>query len=168
MRAPEPVRAAGPRALSFQAVIAAPRAHVWRTMLDEAGYRHWTRVFCEGSRYVGRWDVGAEIDFVAADGCGLRARVVAHWPREVVVLHHVAALRDGRPSSAAPGAAWRGCREEYLFGDAPGGTLLRVELTVPDEWAASMARLWPAALAELKSLCESTAGAAPAAAGARP
>lgn len=142
------------RDLAFEVHVAAPRERVWRTMLDEAGYRHWTAAFCAGSHYRGRWDVGSEIDFLDPEGNGLRARVVAHWPAEVVSLRHLTGLREGAPSRAPGDADWSRCGEDYLFGDAPGGTRLRIEATVPEAFAAMMEDLWPRALAALKSLCE--------------
>lgn len=142
------------RALAFEVKVAAPRESVWRRMLDDAGYRAWTAAFCAGSHYRGRWDVGSEIDFLDPDGNGLRARVVAHWPAEVVALRHLASLRDGQPSRAPDDVDWAGCSEDYLFGDAPGGTRLRIEATVPASYAGMMEVLWPRALAALKALCE--------------
>lgn len=142
------------RALAFEVHVAAARETVWRRMLDDAGYRQWTAAFCAGSHYRGRWDVGSEIDFLDPDGNGLRARVVAHWPAEVVALRHLAGLRDGQPCRATGDVDWCGCGEDYLFGDVPGGTRLRIEATVPAAHAALMEDLWPRALAALKALCE--------------
>ena len=69
--------------LTFEVTIHAPRPLVWSTMLEQDGYRAWTSAFCEGSYYVGSWDEGARIEFLAPSGCGIVAVIAARPLRKV-------------------------------------------------------------------------------------
>jgi hypothetical protein len=46
--------------------------------------------------------------------------------------------------------------ENYRFSDEGGATRLEVAMDVTPDFEEMMNRLWPAALARLKALCEST------------
>ena len=53
--------------LTFTVDIDAPAETVWNTMLDVATYRPWTRVFHEGSFFIGDWELGSTIRFIGPD-----------------------------------------------------------------------------------------------------
>lgn len=143
--------------LRFSQHIAASRQTVWQLMLlDDAGYRDWTSVFCEGSYYQGNWTAGSEIRFLTPQGQGLMARVAEVQAPVHVQLRH---QREIESFQLKPGEAadWHDSREEYWLHEEAGGTRVDVELEIVPEYEAMMAEMWPKALLRLKSLCERAA-----------
>ena len=144
--------------LRFSQHIAAPRDTVWqRMLLDDAGYRDWTSVFCDGSYYQGSWTAGSEIRFLTPQGQGLMARVAASEAPAHVQLRHQREIENFelKPGEAA---SWQDSREEYWLHEQAGGTRVDVELEIIPEYEAMMAEMWPKALLRLKALCERAAG----------
>ncbi|PZP30151.1 MAG: ATPase [Roseateles depolymerans] len=134
--------------------IAAPVARVWGCMLDPLGYRDWTRAFCEGSYYEGRWQTGERLRFLDPQGNGMEAVVDDCRLHERVSLRLVGELREGRP--LADSALLREpAHERYAFGPAPdGGTRLEVQLQGMDGCLDFLDSAWPVALQRLKALAE--------------
>ena len=86
--------------LHFSTFINAPRQRVWRTMLDDASYREWTRVFNEGSYYVGSWEQGSEIRFIGPDRetgeeGGMYSRVKENRQYEFISIEHLGIIKNG-------------------------------------------------------------------------
>ncbi len=61
------------KTLEFAVTIHAPRALVWKAMLEPAGYEAWTSAFTEGSCFSGSRDQGQPIRFLAPNGDGVVA-----------------------------------------------------------------------------------------------
>lgn len=51
--------------LHFSILINTPREKVWEVMFDDKTYREWTSVFMPGSHFVGSWEKGSSIKFLA-------------------------------------------------------------------------------------------------------
>lgn len=134
--------------------IAAPVARVWDCMLDPLGYRDWTRAFCEGSYYEGRWQTGERLRFLDPQGHGMEAVVDECRLHERVALRLVGELRDGRP--LADSALLREpAHEVYLFTPGPGdSTRLDVRLQGVGGFLDFLDSTWPVALQRLKALAE--------------
>lgn len=134
--------------------IAAPVARVWDCMLDPLSYRDWTRAFCEGSYYEGRWQAGERLRFLDPQGNGMEAVVDECAPHARVALRLVGELRDGRP--LADSALLREpAHEAYAFTPrADGGTRLDVQLHGMDACLDFLDSAWPLALQRLKALAE--------------
>lgn len=143
------------KTLTFNITIQAPRAAVWSTMLDPAGYEAWTAPFCEGSRYVGSWDEGAAIRFVAPSGDGMTAVIAENRLHEFVSIRHLGMIENGVEDTTSDKVrAWAPAYETYHFADVPGGCALTVTLDTMPEYEAYMLDTYPKALARLKALCE--------------
>lgn len=137
--------------------IQAPRETVWRLMLlDDAGYRDWTSVFCEGSYYQGSWTAGSEIHFLTPQGQGLMARVAEVQAPAHVQLRHQREIENFQLKDGEA-ADWHNSREEYWLHEEAGGTRVDVELEIVPAYEAMMAEMWPKALQRLKALCEGAA-----------
>lgn len=142
--------------------IHAPRATVWRTMLDDATYRAWTQAFCgTGSWFEGTWAQDTEMRFVGPDPdhpgtlAGMYALVRRHDPHAALHLEHQGILVAGQPDATSDAArVWAGTREHYTFADHAGGTRLVVEQDLPDDQVAFFDTAWPAALQAVKGLAE--------------
>lgn len=145
--------------LRFSTVIQAPRNEVWEAMLGDEGYRTWTAAFGPGSHYVGDWNQGSEILFLApGEGgkmMGMVSRIKESRPQEYVSIEHLGVFEDGKKdTSSAAAQGWAGNLENYTLRDKDGGTEVVVELDTADEYKEMFEGTWPNALQKLKELAE--------------
>lgn len=149
------------KTLTFEVTIHAPRPLVWSTMLEQDGYRAWTSAFSEGCYYVGSWDEGAKIQFLAPSGDGMTAVIAENKPLEFVSIRHLGVVEKGVEDTTSDKVrAWAPAYENYRFSnapDAPDGCRVTVTLDTDPEWEQSMRETYPKALALLKQLCERSA-----------
>lgn len=143
------------KTLTFEITINAPRAVAWSHMLGAEGYKAWTAPFCEGSYFVGSWDKGARIQFLAPSGDGMSSVIAENTPHEFVSIRHVGMIEKGvEDTTSEKVRAWAPAHENYRFVDAPGGCRVIVTLDTASEWEQFMLDTYPKALARLKELCE--------------
>lgn len=151
-------RADGPdkpvSALHFDIAIAAPMVRVWDCMFDPLAYRDWTRAFCEGSYYEGRWRAGERLRFLDPRGYGMEAVVDECRVHELMALRLVGEIQAGRPVAGSR-LARQPAHERYEFSPLPdGGTRLDVYLRGWEGFMDFLQATWPAALQRLKALAE--------------
>ena len=143
------------KTLTFEITINAPRAVAWTNMLGAESYKAWTSQFCEGSYFVGSWDKGANIQFLAPSGDGMSAVIAENTPHEYVSIRHIGMIENGvEDTTSEKVRAWAPAYENYRFVDAPGGCRVIVTLDTASEWEQYMLDTYPKALARLKELCE--------------
>lgn len=141
--------------------IEAPREAVWRTMLDDATYREWTRAFCASETYYeGDWSQGSEMRFIGPDPetgelAGMFAVVREHRRPEFLSLEHRGVIVGGQLDSTSEAARkWAPSFENYTFEARDGGTRLVIEQDIPDDHLAFFDTAWPEALRAVKALAE--------------
>lgn len=143
------------KTLTFEITINMPRALAWTHMLGAEGYKVWTAPFCEGSHFVGAWDKGANIRFLAPSGDGMLAVIAENTPDEYVSIRHIGMIENGVEDTTSDKVrAWTPAYENYRFEDAPGGCRVTVTLDTVPEFEQYMLDTYPQALARLKELCE--------------
>ena len=144
--------------LVYRTSIAAPAEHVWRTMIGADTYPVWTRPFSPDSEYRGTWAQGESIDFIDPGRGGTRAVLDVFEPVRRILARHVAVLdAEGREQPDSEFAEqWIGTLEEYRLEETDGRTALEVRMELHPEagMAGMFEESWPAALRELKNLCE--------------
>ncbi len=147
--------------LNFSIHINAPREKVWNTMLNQETYKQWTQPFNPaGSYYEGSWDQGAEIRFlgVSENGSGqggMFSRIQENRKYEFVSIEHLGVIENGVVDTTSEKVKqWTPSFENYTFADHEGGTLLTVELGIPDEYKEMFEPMWPQSLQILKQLAE--------------
>ena len=142
--------------IEYKTVINAQAKKVWDTMLNEETYKQWVAKSWPNSSYEGRWKEGEDIRFIGPDGSGTLAHLDVVKPHERLRARHVAILLpDGvedRTSEMAQG--WIGIIEEYRYSEQNGKTSLTVIIETNPQWRKMFDDGWPAALEELKDLCE--------------
>jgi len=82
---------------SFQIDIAASPVRVHQLMLAADSYRQWTAVFNPDSHYVGDWQTGSLLHFVASENgrrCGMISKVIDNQPGRQVLLQHIGLLEN--------------------------------------------------------------------------
>ena len=143
------------KTLTFEIAINAPRAVVWTNMLGAETYKVWTSPFCEGTYFVGSWDKGARIHFLAPSGDGMVAVIAENTPHEYVSIRHIGMIENGvEDTTSEKIRAWTPAYENYQFVDAPGGCRVIVTLDAAAQYEQFMRHTYPKALARLKELCE--------------
>ena len=143
------------KTLTFDVAIRAPRSRVWDTMLSPDGYRAWTAPFCDGSHYIGSWDQGARIRFLAPSGDGMTSEIAQCRPGWFVSIRHLGMIENGVEDTTSDKVrAWAPAYENYTFSDAADGCRVEVSLDTAPDWQQYMLDTFPKALAVLKALCE--------------
>jgi hypothetical protein len=141
--------------LHFSITINAPKAKVWNTMLNDATYRVWTEAFAAGSHYVGDWNKGSKILFLAPGETGkmsgMVCRIKENRLHEYISIEHLGEVKDGKEDTTSEAVkAWAGALENYTFKEKNGKTEVLVDMTnVIDEFSEM-----PKALQKLKELAE--------------
>lgn len=144
--------------INFSIFINAPKEKVWKTMLEDATYREWTKPFSEICYYKGDWNEGSKILFLGTDKegkneGGMVSRIAKNTPFEYVSIQHLGIIENGIEK------LWEGGQREsfenYSFTEKDGGTQLDVELkNLPSEYSEMMSDTWPKSLDALKALAE--------------
>jgi uncharacterized protein YndB with AHSA1/START domain len=145
--------------LRYSVVIQAPRDKTWNTMLGDQTYRQWTEPFASGSHYVGSWNEGSEILFLAPGEqgrmSGMVSRIEKSQPHQYLSIEHLGMVEDGeRDTTSDKVQSWAGAREAYTFRETDGGTEVIVEVDTADEYKSMFQDTWPKALQRLKELAE--------------
>ena len=145
--------------LQFSIDIKAPKEKVWNTMLNQDTYRVWADVFMPGSHYLGDWNTGSKILFVAPDTsgnvAGMVSRIKENRQYAYVSIEHLGFVQDGKEDTSSEAVkAWAGALENYTFTESNGTTNVFVELDTAEEHAEMFGDIWPKALEELKKLAE--------------
>jgi uncharacterized protein YndB with AHSA1/START domain len=135
--------------------IAAAPERVWRVLLDDATYRQWTAVFMPGSYAETDWQEGSTVRLLDPSRTGIRGRVVASRPAELVDIEYDGVVADGRDDTGSDAAGeYRGARETYRLSPVDGGTHLAISAPSAEEHHEFMTTAWDGALAKVKELAE--------------
>lgn len=145
--------------LQFSIRIQAPREQVWHTMLDDATYREWTQVFHAGSHFVGGWEQGSTIRFLAPEDDGSTSGMISMVeevrPPEFVSLRMLGEVVNGVDDTTSDRVkSWAGGREQYTFREDNGSTEVVVEVDTTAEFKDYFLQAWPKALERLKVIAE--------------
>lgn len=145
--------------LHFSIVIKAPKEKVWDTMLNEDTYRVWTEIFMPGSHYVGDWNKGSKILFLAPGESGkmggMVSRIKENRLHEYISIEHLGMVEEGKEDTSSEAVqAWAGARENYTFKEVNGATEVLVDVDMAEEYKQMMQDMWPKALQKLKELAE--------------
>ncbi|HEY4512026.1 MAG TPA: SRPBCC domain-containing protein [Candidatus Paceibacterota bacterium] len=146
--------------INFSIKINAPREKVWKTMLEDATYREWTKAFNVGSYYKGDWSKGSKMLFLGPDPetgkeGGMVSRIAENRLHEFISIQHLGMIKDGVEDTTSDEVKkWTPAFENYTFKDADGGTELLVEMDTNAEYKEMFSAMWPKALEILKKLAE--------------
>ncbi len=147
------------KTLHFSTTINATKEKVWQTMLGEDTYQEWTDVFMPGSHYVGDWDEGSKILFLAPGENGkmggMVSRIKENRKHEFVSIEHLGMVQDGEEDTFSESVKeWAGALENYTFKEKNGTTEVLVDLDTDEEHTEMFNEMWPKALQKLKALTE--------------
>jgi hypothetical protein len=144
--------------LNFAIDINAPKEKVWYTMLEDETYRIWTEAFAPGCYFIGSWDKGSKILFLAPGETGeggMVSRIKENRPYEYISIEHLGVVQDGKEDTTSDAVRqWAGLLENYTFKDLNGKTELLVDMDINDDYKEMFEDMWPKALQKLKQLVE--------------
>lgn len=145
------------KTLIYEIEIKAPRARVWNTLIDKDKYKSWSKAFSSNSDYKGKWEEGAEIEFIDVGRGGTVARIEKIKPQEFVSAVHIATLTKDmiRETKGEFTEKWIGTKEIYHLIESNDHTLLRIEMHSHEDIAPMFEEPWPKALENIKRLAES-------------
>jgi hypothetical protein len=128
-------------------------------MLEDKTYRIWTKAFDEGSYYLGSWDKGSEIRFLATDPSGklqgMYSKIKENIPYQFISIEHLGAIVNGQIDVTSDEVkAWAPSLENYTLAETGRGTELKVDIEVVEDYKPMFEGMWPRALTALKELCE--------------
>ncbi len=145
--------------LKFSVIIDAPREKVWNIMISDETYRIWTEVFQKGSHFVGDWNEGSKIHFLAPNEEGKMYGMVSFIKEnrefEYISIKHLGFVADGKEDTASDIVkSWAGLHENYTFTGINGKTELLVESDTLEEFKEMFETNWPISLQKIKELSE--------------
>jgi len=148
--------------LHFETHINAPAAKVWDTMLQDATYREWTKVFSPNSYYEGpdgstmsSWDTGSKIHFLDGSGSGMYSEIAENRLHEFVSIRHLGMIADGTIDTESEEVKkWASAYENYTLVPDNDGTKVIVDIDITPEYEDMFKDMWPKALEKLKELAE--------------
>lgn len=132
-------------------------------MLGHETYREWTLPFSPegGSTYTGNWEeVGSEMRFIGSSEDGGENMGMVSIVREVrkpefVSVEHIGIFKgDAVDTTSDEAKKWTPSFENYTLVENDGGTEVRVEVDVTEEYVEMFKDMWPQALQKLKEICE--------------
>src|SRR4030042_4463914 len=137
--------------LHFSIVVNAPKEKVWDTMLNDDTYRKWTDVFMPGSHYIGDWNKGSKILFLAPGKSGemegMVSRIKESKPYEYLSIEHLGIVHNGVEDIVSEAVkTWAGALENYTFKEKDGRTEVLVDLDSNEEFKEMFQDTWPKAL----------------------
>ncbi|MFT3681408.1 MAG: SRPBCC domain-containing protein [Ferruginibacter sp.] len=146
--------------IKFSILINAGKEKVWNSMLGDTTYRQWTKPFNETSYFEGNWEKDTEIRFLGTgkDGKaeGMYSRIKENIPHEFISIEHLGIISNGVVDTTSEEVKkWAPSFENYTFTETDGQTEVIVEMQISAEYKDAFEKMWPNALKELKTICES-------------
>lgn len=144
--------------LHFSIVINATKEKVWNEMLGEDSYKKWTEPFAPGSHYVGDWNEGSKLLFLAPGengNMGMVSRVKESRPYDFISIEHLGVVENGKEDIESDKVKeWAGALENYTFVDKNGSTEVLVDMDSEEKYIEMFNTMWPKALQKLKEIAE--------------
>ena len=137
--------------------VSAPRAAVWRVLLEDATYREWTAVFAAGSYYEGDWSEGSTIRFLTPEKDGMVGVIAENREHEFVSIKHLGYVHKGVDDTESDAVkAWAPAYENYTLNEVDSGTELVVEMEITSAEEGYFEGVMPKALKIIKKLAETS------------
>ena len=141
--------------INFSIKIKAPAQKVWNVLWNDATYRKWTSVFCEGSYAVSDWKEGSRIQFLSPGGGGMYSTIARSKSNEFMSFKHIGVMKGGKELPLDDETKkWTGALENYTLKETEGTTELTAELDATEDHQKYFQETFPKALEKVKELSE--------------
>lgn len=138
--------------LQFSIEINSSKEKVWNTLWQDKTFREWAGIIDPGTYIVGELKEGNEVQFISAEGYGVKSFVERLITNEYLLLKHLADTKEsGREEREKE---WTGGEESYRLVNNGTTTTLTVEFNVPLELEEYFKVNYPKALEKIKELAE--------------
>jgi hypothetical protein len=143
--------------LSIQ--INSDKQKVWNALLEDSNYCEWTTEFHPGSHYIGNWEKGSEIKFVAQNNEGnlegMFSRIKENIEFEFISIEHLGFIKNGIVDTESEEVKkWTPSFENYTLTENDSITELTVEMQIAEEYKSMFEEIWPRALSVIKNISE--------------
>lgn len=142
--------------MHFEIEIEAPVEQVFRLMLSDDSYREWTHPFSPGSHFLGTWEKGSKIMFLADNSAdGMVSMIADRVDNQYISISHIGIQINGEIITSGPEIeTFAGVTENYTFEDLGNKTRVIVDLESGGKYRDHFLEIWPKALQILKEICE--------------
>lgn len=141
--------------LEFNIEINDPKEKVWDILWNEATYKQWTSVFCEGNYVVSDWKEGSKIQFLSPSGDGMNSIIDKKISNEYIAFKHISEIKnfveipfDSRAQE------WSGTMETYQLTQKNGVTILEAKMDLIEKYKDYFKATFPKGLDLVKKLSE--------------
>lgn len=141
--------------LEFNIEINAPKEKVWDILWNEATYKQWTSVFCEGNYIVSDWKEGSKIQFSSPSGDGMNSIIDKKISNEYIAFKHISEIKifveipfDSKTQE------WSGTMETYQLTQNNGVTILEAKMDLIEKYKDYFKATFPKGLDLVKKLSE--------------
>ena len=116
--------------------------------------------FHPGSYFKGDWSEGSKMLFIGPDAesgdeMGMVSRIAENRLHEFISIEHLGIYNNGVEDTESEEAKqWGPAFENYSFTDVDGGTQVRVDQDMMEEYKEMFEEMWPKALQILKEVAE--------------
>ena len=143
------------KTLTFKIEINAPKEKVWSLLWEDATYRKWAAVFCEGTYAVSDWEEGSMIQFLTPNGEGMHSVIEKKTENEYMAFKHLAMIKNFEIEPLDPATQeWVGATETYSLTEVNGVTVLEAKVDSTDKYVAFFNDAFVEALSIIKELSE--------------
>lgn len=151
----ENIPAASLTRLTYTIEIKGTKERVWDILWQDASYRNWTSVFCEGSHAVSDWKEGSRILFLDEKGSGMYSRIDKLLPQSLISFVHLGEIKNGIEMPVTDHSKdWSSGYENYSITEMDGNTLLEVDMKVIEPFVDYLNKTMPLAIKKIKKLAE--------------
>ena len=145
--------------LSFSILINASPVQVHKTIIDSVSFGEWASAFSPGSHFVGTWNRGSKMWFLADDGnggeMGMISAVRDNTPGKLIVIEHLGFVHNEVETNTGPnGESVNGALEKYTITQNGEMTELKVDSDAFPDHIAFFNETWPQALEKIKQISE--------------
>lgn len=138
--------------LQFSIEVNSSKEKVWNILWQDKTFREWAGIIDPGTYLVGELKEGNEVQFISAEGYGVKSFVERLITNEYLLLKHLADTKEsGREEREKE---WTGGEESYRLVNNGTTTTLTVEFNVPLELEEYFKVNYPKALEKIKELAE--------------
>ncbi len=142
--------------IEFKIDINASAAEVWYALWNDIHYRSWTKIFKEGSYYVGDFSLGNKIQFLSPDGGGIFGIIDTYKENESITFKYTGLIRNFKEVSEGPETEeWQDMYETYKIIVNKTNVTLSTNLEAPnDAFEKYLNDHYPKAFEVIKQIAE--------------
>jgi hypothetical protein len=143
------------KTLEFTIEINASKEKIWKSLWEDATYRDWVSVFCEGTYAKSNWNEGDSVHFLTQDGQGMNSIIEKKIDNQYMAFKHISEMKNFEPQPIDEKTSeWSGGMETYELIQNEASVTLKVLIDTLEKYIEYFENTFPKALERLKQLSE--------------